>query len=282
MSVPFKELGGSPVEEYSLAGFRAKRKFLIAWEHRDAFAAEVLGVATSFGSSTWVHYPDKPSVFAVRLRYEPFDPDNPDAKAIPSLTEGLNSYSNSFAKATVEYETVNGQDRTDGPTNEAGTQLTYRMCFAAEVEPLLPRGWQWEDDPSLLVPDDLSLAKRLPVTEHHLTWHQVVHPPWEAIQNLQGTVNAGVYLGCPAETLLFEGAEANKLYRAGLESEISAFCWQLHYVFRQRAIKHRGAVYGWNHAYRENPPGWVRLTSGGAWLYDRTDFSPLFQSGVPT
>ena len=43
MSVPFKELGGSPVEQYGLEGFRAQRTFLIAWEDRDAFAADYLG-----------------------------------------------------------------------------------------------------------------------------------------------------------------------------------------------------------------------------------------------
>lgn len=280
MSVPFKELGGSPVEEYSLSGFRAKRRFLIAWEDRNAFATEVLGIATAYGGSTRVHYPGKTSVFAVRLRYEPFDPDNPDAQSLSNLTAGLNSYSNSFAKATVDYETVSDNDRDDSPTSESGTQLTYRMRFAAETEPLLARGWNWEDTPSLALPDDLELTRRIPITEHHLTWHQVVNPPWETIQQLQGTVNAAAFLGCPPETLLFEGAEANKLYRAGLESGPSAFCWQIHYLFRQRALKHAGAVYGWNHAYRPAPPGWVRLTNGAAPLYDLADFSPLFQSAV--
>lgn len=280
MPVPFKELGGSPVEEYGRDGFRATRQFLIAWEDRDAFAAEVLGAAVSQGDTAGAHYPDKTAVFAVRLRYEPFDPDVPDAKTLPSLTEGLNSYTNSFAKAIAEYETISGPDRPDGPANESGTQLTYRMCFAVDEQLLSARGWKWEDDPSLLLPDDLGLVKRLPATEHHLTWHQVINPPWDVIQSLQGTVNADVFLGCPTETLLLEGAEANKLYRGSLEDGASAFCWRIHYVFRERAIKHAGGVYGWNHVYREAPPGWVRVTSGGARLYDSADFSPLFQSGA--
>lgn len=280
MSVPFKELGGSPVEEHTLAGFSATRQFLIAWKDRDAFAAEVLGVAAAHGASTSVHYPGKRTVFAVRLRYEPFDPDNPDAKAIGGLTEGLNSYSHSFAKATVEYRTQSGQDRPDGPATESGTQLTYRMTFDADELPLPPRGWSWEDDPSLPVPEDAGLLKRIPVTEHRLTWHQVVHPPWQAIQELQGKVNAGVFLSCPAETLLFEGAEANKLYRAGLETGPSPFCWEIRYRFRQRAIKQAGQVYGWNHWYRDAPAGWVRLTNGAGLLYDTADFAPLFQSVI--
>ena len=130
MSVPFKELGGSPVEQYGLDGFSARRKFLIAWEDRDAFAAEVLGIAVSHGGTTWAQYPGKPSVFAVRLRYEPFDPESPDVKSLGELTEGLNSYSGSFAKAVVDYRTVSFRDRDDGPVNEIGTHLTYRMRFA--------------------------------------------------------------------------------------------------------------------------------------------------------
>jgi len=279
MSVPFEELGGSPVEQYSLAGFTARRQFLIAWEDRDAFAAEVLGRAAEHGASVRVSYPGKTSVFAVRVRYEPFDPESPDFQPIAGLAEGLNSYANSFAKAVVDYETVNAQDRSDGPSNEAGTHLTYRMRFAAEEEPIGPGGWGWIDAPGSTLPDGTQLVKRIPVTEHHLTWHQVIHPPWDAIRNLQGKVNQAPLLGCPAGTLLFEGAEAGKLFRAGFDLGPSEVCWQVHYVFRERAVKHGGAVYGWNHLYREDPAGWVEITNGSDRLYDAADFSGLFRSG---
>ena len=238
---------------------------------------EVLGRASQYGPSVPVHYPNKPSVFAVRLRYEPFDPDNPDLKSLAGLTEGLNSYSGSFAKAVVDYKTIIARDRDDGPDNEIGTHLTYRMRFAAEYQPIPARGWTWSDDPSIPAPDDLHLVKRIPVTEHHLTWHQVVNPPWEQIHSLQGKVNAGEFLGCPEATMLFEGAEANKLYRAGLETGPSEFCWQIHYVFRERSVKYGGQVYGWNHFYREKPAGWAELTDGTHRLYDLADLSALFQ-----
>jgi hypothetical protein len=217
----------------------------------------------------------------VRLRYEPFDPDCPDQKTLAALAEGLNSYSGSFAKAIVDYRTVNLRDRTDGPDNEIGTHLTYRMRFAAECQPIPARGWQWSDDASIPPPDDLGLVKLIPVTEHHLTWHQVVNPPWQAIHALQGKVNAGEFLGCPEATLLFEGAEANKLFRAGFESGPSEFCWQIHYVFRERSVKHGGQVYGWNHFYREKPAGWVELTNGADRVYDLADLATLFQSASP-
>lgn len=281
MAVAFRELGGSPVEEYALEGFRARREFLIAWEDRDAFAGEVLGLAGGHGGRIWVQYPGKPSVFAVKLRYAPLDPDGPDRKELADLAEGLNSYSQSFARATVEYRTINPRDRDDGPQNELGTHLTYRMVAAAALEPLVPQGWQWSDNPSLPLSGTMVVSKLVPTTEHHLTWHQVVNPPWGAIRELQGTVNQLEFLGCPPGTVLFEGAEANKLYRAGLEAGPSAFCWQIHYLFRERNVKHAGQVFGWNHFYRDDPPGWVELTNGAAGVYDLADFAPLFQSANP-
>jgi hypothetical protein len=113
-----------------------------------------------------------------------------------------------------------------------------------------------------------------------LTWHQVTHPPWQSIRELQGKVNATEFLGCPAGTVLFEGAEANKLFRAGLAEGPSTFCWQIHYLFRERSVKHDGQVFGWNHFYRENPAGWAELTHGADRVYDAGELGLLFQSAV--
>jgi len=105
----FKELAGSPTEQYDCEGFRATRTFLIAWEDRDTFAIEVMGPSPEQGGTAPIHYPGKPTVLAVRLHFEPFDPFDPDAPDIQQLydlTIGLNSYSNSFAKATIDYQTT--------------------------------------------------------------------------------------------------------------------------------------------------------------------------------
>ncbi len=278
MTVHFKELAGSPIEQYTLEGFRARREFLIDWQDRDAFAAEVLGSATPFGGGGSIHYPGKPSVYAVKLRFEPFDPDAPEIQSLDNLSVGLNSYGDSLAKAVVEYRTIVDRDREDGPANQVGTHLTYRMAFSSESVPLASDGWVWEDQPAVALPGGMELARAIPMTEHRLIWRQVVNPPWGVIHAMQGRVNAGEFLGCPAETVLFEGAEANKLFRAGLEEGPSQFAWQIAYVFRERSVKHGGAVYGWNHVYRGDPPGWVRPTNGAGHLYDTADFSELFVS----
>ncbi len=277
MSVAFKELGGSPQERYTPDGFLARRQFLVAWEDRDAFAAEVLGRAGDFGASPSLTYPGKPSVFATSVAFEPFDPHSPDPQLLTDLTAGLNSYSHSFAKATVLYRTLTLRDRPDGPDHERGTQLTYRMGHDLELLKLSPRGWRWADQPSLPVPEDLEIVKTVPVTDHLLTWRQVIRPPWDAIRALQGKVNRGEFLGSPEGTVLFRGATANKLFRGGFESGVSEFCWEIQYAFRERAIKANGQVYGWNHVYRADPPGWVELTHGEDRLYELADLSLLFQ-----
>lgn len=277
MAVAFKELSGSPVEHYTRDGFTARREFLVAWEDRDAFAAEVLGQARQHGGSTGVHYPGKTSVFAVRLRYVPLDPESLSTSQLDELTEGLNRYSQSFAKATVDYGTLSARDREDAPEPEPGTHVTYRMKHGLEHQALLPQGWHWADQPASVLADDYPLAKAIPFTEHHVTWHQVVRPPWQAIRQLQGKLNLGEFLGCPEATLLLEGAEANKLYRSGFESASPEFCWQIRYLFRERAVKYGGEVCGWNHFYRGDPPGWVELTNGSQKMYELGDFSVLFQ-----
>jgi len=276
MAVAFQELAGSPVEEYTTAGFRARRQFVIAWEDREAFALQLLGTPAGHGGQPWLHYPGKPTVVAVRLRFEPLDPHAVEVQALAELTEGLNRYSGSFAKATVEYRTVNTQDRLDGPPAEPGTHLTYRMECVVETRRLPPAGWSWADSGQPLFAD-AELQQAIAMTDHILTWLQVRDPPWATIRATQGKVNAAEFLGCPPGTLLFVGAVANKLYRAGLEEAPSEFCWSLRYVFRERAIKHAGQVYGWNHAWRDDPAGWAEVAAGSHRLYDAADLAALFR-----
>lgn len=280
MSVAFKELSGSPTETYSRGGFSAQREFLIAWEDRDAFAAEVLGEAAEFGGTTWVNYPGKTSVFAYHLEYVALDPESVDRKTLSDLTEGLNSYSNSFAKALVKYRTVSSLDREDEPEIDANTHLSYRMAYALDFQEIPADGWRWADQPALVLPDAVKLVKTVAITEHHLTWEQVIGPPWVTIHQLQGTLNAGEFLSCPRGTMLFSGVEASKLYRSDSDSYANDFCWRIHYLFRERSIKYGGQVYGWNAVYRADPPGWVELTNGSQGLYDFADFAALFRASA--
>lgn len=276
MAVPFQELAGSPIEEYSTGGFRARRQFVIAWDDREAFAQQLLGTPAEYGGQPWLYYPGKPTVVAVRVRFEPLDPQAVEVQSLAELAEELNRYGGSFAKATVEYRTVGTQDRLDGPPAEPGTHLTYRMEFVVETGRLPPAGWSWADS-GLPIFAEAELPHAVPMTDHILIWLQVRNPPWETIRDMQGKVNASSFLGCAPGTLLFLGAVANKLYRAGLEEGPSEFCWSLRYVFRERAVKHAGQVYGWNHAWRDDPAGWAELSAGEHRPYAAADLAALFR-----
>lgn len=281
MSVAFQELAGSPIEHYSLEGFHAQREFLIAWADRDAFAVEVLGVIDEDGDRTWAAYPGKSSVFAASVHYEPFDPQGVCPQTFSDLTHGLNNYGTTLAKATVTYKLVNTVDRTDAPSTELGTHLTYRMTFSELIEPITSEGWSWIETPSDPVPSSQVLTKSIPITEHELVWQQVIYPPWDTIRSLQGKINASEFLSCPAGTLLFVGAKANKLYTSGYQAGASEFLWEVAYLFREKSIKQASQIFGWNYVYRGSPAGWARVTNGNGPLYDSGDFTPLFQSASP-
>ena len=78
---------------------------------------------------------------------------------------------------------------------------------------------------------------RVPVIEHLLTWHRVVSPPWAAIRNATGMVNAAGFLGAAAETVLFDGATAKKQFLGIDGTGLATFGWRLTYTFREKTIK---------------------------------------------
>ncbi|NMC22070.1 MAG: hypothetical protein GYA33_16810 [Thermogutta sp.] len=277
MGIFFQELAGSPQERHGPDGFRAVRRFLIAWEDREAFAAEVLGRGGQYAPRPWSRYPGKSDAYAAAVSFEPADP-----ASLRTLLAGqgddpsalLADYSGTPAVARVEYRGVSPQDREDGPSPARGTHLSYRMEPVWEGLPLAASGWHWSDLPQQNLPPDAVLDLLLPETDHILTWRQVVGPPWRAMRELQGKVNADTFLGCPAGTLLFLGAAANKLFRGA--GEVAPFCWELTYRFRERAIKHAGQAFGWNHRYRGDPPGFAVPQDADGPLFESAVFAPLF------
>ena len=271
------ELQSSPHEQYTAAGFSATRVFLVPWNERDAFAAAALGRATAFGENDPACYPGKPDVTAALVRIEPFEPAVPEEQTLSAIDEGLNTYPG-YAKVTVEYATTPAVDLPEGPDNEPGTEISYRMTHSGDEAVLPSAAFVWEDLPGTSLSDAHEIIRRLSFTEHLLTWKKVVNPPWDAIRELQGCVNAATFIDCATETLLFAGAKANKLYQGGFDEGPSEFCWQIAYTFLERAVKHDGTVYGWNHVFRADPPGWARPVTGSTRLYDAGDFGRLFVS----
>lgn len=276
VTVPFFELGGSPTEVYTTDGFKATRRFLVTWDDRDAFAHNVMGGAAEYDYSRSTFYPSRPEVIPVRLTFQPADDHAVVRQTIPAMHDAVNAYTGSWAVATVEYETLGTQD-VDSVTITGGTRLAYRLTHETRETELAADGWQWAGTTENL-PPDMALLRRIPQTLHTLTWSLVVSPPWLAIQEMQGKINAGEFLDCPPGTLLLEGVSANKLYRSTLEKGASNFTWQIVYAFRQQCIHFAGGTYGWNHAFRSGAGTWAVPVNNGARLYEEADFARLFQA----
>ena len=280
MTVAFKELAGSPVETYGPEGFRAERVLLCAWDDREQVVEQLLGDGYEYGGRSRAQYPDKPDIVALRTRCEPFTNDVAP-QVLSELTEGLNRY-HGFAKLTVHYELLVPSERDDLPSIEPGTFLTYRQDYGSERMKLPGHSLAWQGEPDVPVPTEAVPAVRLPILEHHLTWHRVVNPPWEAIRRGAGTVNTGDFLGAAAAHVLLVGATAEREFVRIGELAKAELAWRIGYVFLERVIQTDGEqLAGWNHSYRSLPaddPGWDELADAhGNRPYQSTDFSPLFQ-----
>ncbi len=275
MNIIFHELAGSPIEEYLPSAFRAQRRFLVPWEDREKFAQTVLGQVREFGAIPAASYPGKPGVVARRVRIRPLEPATLRPQMLRDPTAGLNDYSGSFAEVSVEYEWLAEDFRPDMPVQSPGSPLSYRIDCFEEVMELASEGWRWDGPSGPQLSAGGVLRKTVAVSEHWITLRKVLRPPWSLISELQGKVNAGEFLGYLPETLLFVGARVSRLFPGTLDQGPSEFVWEIRYKFLERAVKCQGQVYGWNHVYRGDAGSWSKPWSGGGFLYDLADFTPL-------
>ena len=280
MTIAFKELAGSPVETFGPEGMAAQRSLLCAWDDRQQVVELLLGDGYQYGGQSRAQYPGKPGVVAMRARCEPLI-DDVAPQVLNQLTEGLNRY-NGFAKVTVDYQLLVPSERDDLPDAETGTFLTYRQDFSSERVRLPAQSLVWQDEPDVPVASEAAPSVRIPVIEHHVTWHRVVSPPWEAIRARQGTLNNGAFLGAPAGTVLLDGVTAAREFLRFDGLDKAELGWQIGYVFREKAVKTPDSTSpGWNHAYRSLPaddPGWDQpADANGNRPYLLSDFSGLFR-----
>jgi hypothetical protein len=282
MAISFKELDGSPTESFGVDGPKAQRRILVAWEERHAMIAELLGQGYQSGGTSPASYPLWANALAMAVRLEPWPSCPEDQGAFDDVASQLNSYSDQYARITIDYELLYASaSRGDLPQPDSGTVLTYRMDCGGEQAIVSGEGLQWVADASLPVPPEVIPVVRVPIAEHHLTWHRVISPPWDAIRNSLGTVNDDTFLGAAAETLLLDGVTADKQFLGIDDFQQPQFGWRIGYVFREKTIHWGGNTYGWNYAYcclPQNSPAWDKLVdSQGESLYRTSAFGPLFQ-----
>ncbi len=83
---------------------------------------------------------------------------------------------------------------------------------------------------------------RIPVTKHILTWSGVTNPPWTAIRTCKGTWNNAAFLGAAAGTLLFDGATAKGVFPSISNlSECPAGC-DLDIHFREKPLAAQSSI----------------------------------------
>jgi hypothetical protein len=104
MPTPFKELPGSPTENYDSNGMKAERQLICAWNDRNALVEEILGPGYQSGTLTPIAYPGVATALAAQVTVEPLT-DDTVKQTLSSLTTGLNAY-HGFAKVTVKYVTT--------------------------------------------------------------------------------------------------------------------------------------------------------------------------------
>jgi hypothetical protein len=303
MTVPFKELAGSPVENYGPNGINAQRKVVCSWADRYDLRDELLGDGYSFNTTPAAVYPNNEELIAMTVRIEPYKDAPPGWQGQLSTTPfdeigthiadydvGDAESKTTRAMITVGYELI-PLTTLSWPTGEVpgGNQqpiepqtfLTYRRSSSTEYMLLKGGGGlRWESDlQDLEPPKEAFPTQRIPVTDHILTWHRVLDPPWEAINLVKGTVNREEWFGFPAQTILFDKEDSERqfyMFGSGGGDPLQA-SWRITYTFRERRIKYideNGVdqIGGWCHSWREEPAGeasWDRLvrvapiTSGG-------------------
>lgn len=288
MSIPFQELAGSPTESYGPEGMRAERRLLVDYENRLLLIRELFGNSYEFGGATAAQYPGRAFVKATRITAKPWQ-EVPGGGTFNDVETNLATYAGKKVLLTVTYKL---QQTTGWPNIEPpeGSFFTYRQDLGGEYKTLPGFSFHWasgiRDAIGQLVPvapEALPTVRR-PVTEHQISWHRVVRPPWTAMRQWRGYVNSVAFMGAPAETVLFEGATAEREFISFGDLEYPEFGWRIMYVFREKSIYDAAtkAYYGWNHTYRgkpQNSPGWDRLVdNAGNFPYRTTaNLGQLFE-----
>lgn len=285
MTIPFRELPGSPIETFDADGVRAQRRLVCPWDGRHRLADELLGNGEALGGIGAAGYPGIENLVAVRVRLEPVSEETL-GPILDDVAGGLGVHSR-FALVSADYDLLDST--SDAPAEPGAPSVPPRTFIAGGIEPdvemlpVLPAGLRWQSAPGQPVPDALALGLRVPVLVHVRTWRRVSEPPLAAIRACLGKVNVSEFLGAAPETLLFDGCRMEREWVTASEGEHPQSTWRLAYRFRERRLAAASLLVGWNHAYRPEPAetaGWDRLLdAAGSPLYASADFAALFQFG---
>ena len=275
----FEELSSSCRTHWNVEqGASDVRRFKTAWSDRWTFANYLAGV----------EHPSLSECYVKDITIEPLSPEMVPTAQVADPAVNLPTFDHALIVCTYNYDPA--QAAADWPcdiakpSHTAGTDLKLRARISGQFLTMAPQGTRFSDNPSGYsggaIPQADSQATRLliPVTEYHVAWLYLSEPPittWR--ETLLGHTNSASFLGCEAETLLFDGFELEEGTKP--DSLTDPFCWNLNAVLRSRRINDNGTIVGWNHEHRED--GWKRVQmkdSGGSLVnrYPTTSFADMF------
>lgn len=289
--VAWNELTGSPSFDVQPDGAAAERRGLVAWSDLDEFVAEIFPPSVAEGSSigqvAGAPFPGRPFLRAESIRIQPFGDriTGPDA-----LQEFTTSPEYTQAVLTIRYATPKSA-QSEEESDEEGDPvpfLRHRWSVGGEFLSLPASGLEWAGM-SDVVPEDINAGIFVPTIEHEVRMPRVTFPPFAAIRDRVGTVNASAITfstgAIDPETLLFLGAE--------MEREVMSDgtrAWNIAYRFTERRVYPQDqdvsavGFGGWNHCWLGGAAdgGWFRLqrknSSGSDHdLFRKTNFDSLFQ-----
>jgi hypothetical protein len=289
MPTTFEELAGSPILRVTERETIARRMFRVPWADWKALASSLIGSYSTAGCSFVftppIEFPGMPNLVVAEIEVEPLEIDHVRGDEVTAIDLGTNSYPAGGAKLTATYRTLFDTEnlvRAGLPAVPAGTYLTYQADLGGEDHPVPGRVWHYDDPPTNpALPADIIPNLFLPSGRFRLTWHRVPLPPWEVIRDIRGKVNNDVFLGSPAQTVLFMGARISHNFHFSA----SGGFWTVEYHFAERAMSlASGGKAGWNHEYKETAVGgehWIEIAdASGNPPYHLSDFGSLFTFGA--
>lgn len=251
MGVAREELAGSPTVEMETDKTSVTAEWRVAWQDRFTFAKEFLPVPVMQPYNIFVapraRYPGIPGCVADKISIAPWDPESPRGDGSePNFYPG-------GARVKVVFNTI--------VHDEAWQKVSVSM--SGEFLELPASGLAWDvpgsaeqvtlplAGPSVgrryALTDDNKITKISPIIEHTIEWPNVPLPPFDAIRNCIGKVNAYTFKGIAPECCLFLGCEASR------ETTIYGHkLWKIVYKFAEKHNNYPNfrEPWGWNHYLR--------------------------------
>lgn len=266
ITVPFEEADGSGANTFGADGGSGTRILFCEYDDAGLLSAQLLGGA--IGETGGIQYreaparhPDRPFLYARAASYEGIGPSSVGPSGAASYPK---------ARVRVEYRPLE-RDEIDDPDRGSITYITESRDLAGQFVTLPSEQFEWVDGPDTgeAVGEGTTLGRLLPELAVTLRVHQ-----WFAAPVTEGTFEQAIgkvndedfralWTNWGAETLLFEGASAEREYTS---DGIAA--WRVTLSFRYRSI-------GWNAFQHPSGQFFEVETSTGVRPYSSMDFATL-------